>query len=312
MDPPTFITPNVDTDNLSPTSNPAAETQPIKRKRLTQACDACRKKKVKCSGDKPSCNNCTRLGTTCTYLPSTRKRGPRVGLVESLEKRLQQMEKLLQPLKEQGIVEADDKKPTKKPRLNKNSEVNNNSDIPINPYTSSVFNNSNEQQQQQSFGQTEFINIFSETSQVEQQQSHQEQDSNVDRSNNVTSEDEEEELIFFGNSSTNPGFHHQSEAFIHCNRDPPIKSEPSEINEQSSPSESNSSEDIPIISPIIDVMSDNNGLPPEDIVQHLVACYFRHIDIQMPMFHEATFMRQLRQDKVSPFLVYAMCAVSAR
>ncbi|CAJ0916552.1 8732_t:CDS:2 [Entrophospora sp. SA101] len=39
-----------------------------------------------------------------------RKRGPRVGLVESLERRLQQMEKLLQPLKEQGIVvgEEDD------------------------------------------------------------------------------------------------------------------------------------------------------------------------------------------------------------
>src|SRR5438874_4399310 len=29
--------------------------QPIKRKRLTQACDVCRKKKVKCSGEKP-CN----------------------------------------------------------------------------------------------------------------------------------------------------------------------------------------------------------------------------------------------------------------
>src|SRR3954453_24191631 len=127
MDPPTFLTPNIDNDNLSPASNPATETQSIKRKRLTQACDACRKKKVKCSGEKPSCNNCTRLGTTCTYLPSTRKRGPRVGLVESLEKRLQQMEKLLQPLKEQGIVDDDNddnenKKPTsystKKPRLN--------------------------------------------------------------------------------------------------------------------------------------------------------------------------------------------------
>src|SRR5437763_13673858 len=128
MEPPTFLTPNIDTDNFATASNPATESQPIKRKRLTQACDACRKKKVKCSGDKPSCNNCLRLGMTCTYLPSTRKRGPRVGLVESLEKRLQQMEKLLQPLKEQKIVDDDDddhndpNKSTsysaKKPRLN--------------------------------------------------------------------------------------------------------------------------------------------------------------------------------------------------
>src|ERR1043165_7127848 len=117
MDTPSFLTHTVDIDN-----NPVTETQATKRKRLTQACDACRKKKVKCSGDKPSCNNCSRLGITCTYLPSTRRRGPRVGLVESLEKRLQQMERLLQPLKEQGLVDESDNQTfgptTKKPRLN--------------------------------------------------------------------------------------------------------------------------------------------------------------------------------------------------
>ncbi|RIA85029.1 fungal-specific transcription factor domain-containing protein [Glomus cerebriforme] len=300
MDPPTFITSDIATDNLAPTSN--LESQTIRRKRLTQACDACRKKKVKCSGDKPSCNNCTRLGLTCTYLPSTRKRGPRVGLVESLEKRLQQMEKLLQPLKEQGIVDdAEDKKPVKKPRLSKNSETN--SHISANPYTPNVFNNS----PQQSFGQTEFINTFSRTPLVEQQ-SQQEQTSNADRSDNITSEEEEgTDLLFFGKSSANPGFHNQREAFVHCDRDPPIKSEPSEINEQSSPSDSNhSAEEIPIISPITDIVSQS------DIILDLVSCYFRYLDIQITMFHEATFMKQLRQEKVSKFLIYAMCAVSAR
>ena len=124
MDTPSFLTHTVDIDN-----NPVTETQATKRKRLTQACDACRKKKVKCSGNKPSCNNCTRLGVTCTYLPSTRKRGPRVGLVESLEKRLLQMEKLLQPLKDQGVVDdVEGRKIIKKPRLNK-SNIEPNSDI---------------------------------------------------------------------------------------------------------------------------------------------------------------------------------------
>src|SRR5437764_1289462 len=113
MDPPTFTSPVhvsslINNTDSGPSASDAETPPPIKRKRLTQACDACRKKKVKCSGEKPSCNNCTRLGLHCTYLPSTRKRGPRVGLVESLEKRLQQMEKLLQPLKEQKIVDDDD------------------------------------------------------------------------------------------------------------------------------------------------------------------------------------------------------------
>ncbi|KAF9909228.1 hypothetical protein BX616_011255 [Lobosporangium transversale] len=69
---------------------------PIKRKRLTQACDPCRKKKIKCDGIKPSCANCAKLDIHCTYLPSMKKRGPRQGYIELLEKRLDKMEKMLQ------------------------------------------------------------------------------------------------------------------------------------------------------------------------------------------------------------------------
>ncbi|KAG0087337.1 hypothetical protein BGZ92_007411 [Podila epicladia] len=69
---------------------------PVKRKRLTQACDPCRKKKIKCDGNKPSCANCAKLDVNCTYLPSMKKRGPRQGYIELLEKRLDKMEQLLQ------------------------------------------------------------------------------------------------------------------------------------------------------------------------------------------------------------------------
>ncbi|KAF9210068.1 heme binding [Haplosporangium sp. Z 27] len=69
---------------------------PIKRKRLTQACDPCRKKKVKCDGIKPRCANCAKINANCTYLPSMKKRGPRQGYIELLEKRLDKMEQMLQ------------------------------------------------------------------------------------------------------------------------------------------------------------------------------------------------------------------------
>ncbi|KAI8071025.1 hypothetical protein BC940DRAFT_235023 [Gongronella butleri] len=81
--------------------DPHAEPQqhslepPSKRKRLTQACDMCRKKKIKCDGGKPSCANCVKLGRECSYIPSNKKRGPRQGYIEMLEKRLDKMEKLL-------------------------------------------------------------------------------------------------------------------------------------------------------------------------------------------------------------------------
>ncbi|KAG2181152.1 hypothetical protein INT43_008734 [Umbelopsis isabellina] len=67
-----------------------------KRKRLTQACDVCRRKKIKCDGVKPACGNCVRMKQECSYIPSNKKRGPRQGYIELLEKRLDKMEKLLQ------------------------------------------------------------------------------------------------------------------------------------------------------------------------------------------------------------------------
>ncbi|ORX85290.1 hypothetical protein K493DRAFT_238711, partial [Basidiobolus meristosporus CBS 931.73] len=47
-----------------------------KRKRLTQACDCCRRMKVKCDTDKPACATCRRLNVTCTFLTGNKKRGP--------------------------------------------------------------------------------------------------------------------------------------------------------------------------------------------------------------------------------------------
>ncbi|KAJ3091795.1 hypothetical protein HK102_013386 [Quaeritorhiza haematococci] len=67
-----------------------------KRKRVTQACDACNKKKVKCDGEKPACSNCVRASIPCSYFRGAKKRGPRPGYIESLENRLKEMEAVLE------------------------------------------------------------------------------------------------------------------------------------------------------------------------------------------------------------------------
>ncbi|KAJ2009263.1 hypothetical protein GGI04_000601 [Coemansia thaxteri] len=54
---------------------PEQQQQQQKKKRLTQACQHCRKKKIRCDGIRPSCNNCSKSKSPCTYLPSVRKRG---------------------------------------------------------------------------------------------------------------------------------------------------------------------------------------------------------------------------------------------
>ena len=80
----------------------SADNNENERKRLSQACGNCRKKKVKCSGHRPVCSKCLQLGLQCTYAPSSRARFPRRGYKEMLQNRLDKMEKLLEPLKQDG------------------------------------------------------------------------------------------------------------------------------------------------------------------------------------------------------------------
>ncbi|KAM6493618.1 hypothetical protein JOM56_009979 [Amanita muscaria] len=47
------------------------------RQRTPQACDKCRERKTKCSGDRPVCKRCTARGLICTYsCREPRSRGP--------------------------------------------------------------------------------------------------------------------------------------------------------------------------------------------------------------------------------------------
>ncbi|KAM5463145.1 Gypsy retrotransposon integrase-like protein 1 [Microsporum ferrugineum] len=69
-----------------------------KRRRVTRACDECRRKKIKCDGKQP-CTHCTVYSYECTYdKPSNRRRNPAPQYIEALECRLQKAEGLLRAL----------------------------------------------------------------------------------------------------------------------------------------------------------------------------------------------------------------------
>ncbi|KAJ4144619.1 hypothetical protein LMH87_003494 [Akanthomyces muscarius] len=71
-------------------------SQPIqKRRRVTRACDECRRKKIKCDGKQP-CTHCSVYSYDCTYdKPSNRRRNPAPQYIEALEGRLHRAETLL-------------------------------------------------------------------------------------------------------------------------------------------------------------------------------------------------------------------------
>lgn len=62
------------------------------RKRLPLACIACRRKKIRCSGEKPACKHCQKSRIPCVYKVTTRKAAPRTDYMAMLDKRLRRME----------------------------------------------------------------------------------------------------------------------------------------------------------------------------------------------------------------------------
>ncbi|EGX89278.1 zinc finger transcription factor 1 [Cordyceps militaris CM01] len=62
------------------------------RKRLPLACIACRRKKIRCSGEKPACKHCLRSRIPCVYKVTSRKAAPRTDYMAMLDKRLKRME----------------------------------------------------------------------------------------------------------------------------------------------------------------------------------------------------------------------------
>jgi hypothetical protein len=61
-------------------------------KRLPLACIACRRKKIRCSGEKPACKHCLRSRIPCVYKVTARKAAPRTDYMAMLDKRLKRME----------------------------------------------------------------------------------------------------------------------------------------------------------------------------------------------------------------------------
>ncbi|KAJ7709839.1 fungal-specific transcription factor domain-containing protein [Mycena rosella] len=89
---------------MSSETSPASDlsSEPKSKKRRTPgACDVCKKRKIRCdSGQMPGnrCTNCLNSGLECTHAEIMKTLGSAKGYVESLETRLEKMERLLNKL----------------------------------------------------------------------------------------------------------------------------------------------------------------------------------------------------------------------
>ncbi|KAJ7253504.1 fungal-specific transcription factor domain-containing protein [Mycena rebaudengoi] len=82
--------------------------QSSKKRRIQRACDICRRKKIRCDGAQMPgnrCTNCVAYGFDCSYVEAAKKRGPPKGYVESVENRVEQIERLLQTILSEAELE---------------------------------------------------------------------------------------------------------------------------------------------------------------------------------------------------------------
>ncbi|KAF3926271.1 hypothetical protein ABW20_dc0106714 [Dactylellina cionopaga] len=70
-------------------------SQDPKKDDKSGTCIACRRKKIRCSGEKPACKHCVRARTPCVYKQTARKFVPRTDYMATLDKRMKRMEERL-------------------------------------------------------------------------------------------------------------------------------------------------------------------------------------------------------------------------
>ncbi|PWY66791.1 hypothetical protein BO94DRAFT_613497 [Aspergillus sclerotioniger CBS 115572] len=75
-------------------SSPSNE-QTISRNRPGSACAECRRRKMRCDGKHPACDNCSTAGIECIFGPQTSRRGPKKGHMKSLQMRIEYLESRL-------------------------------------------------------------------------------------------------------------------------------------------------------------------------------------------------------------------------
>jgi hypothetical protein len=62
-----------------------AVDKPVKRTRVSRACDQCRTAREKCDGAQPTCSTCSTSRRSCTYTANVKKRGIQPGYIRALE-----------------------------------------------------------------------------------------------------------------------------------------------------------------------------------------------------------------------------------
>ncbi|ORX88388.1 hypothetical protein K493DRAFT_319513 [Basidiobolus meristosporus CBS 931.73] len=262
-------------------------SKPTKRKRLTQACDTCRKKKIKCDGDRTGCSNCARLKVDCTYLPSLKKRGPRQG--QSDEAKVKSSGHpgyrgavnagFSNPLKMNGTIQSVSLRPVATAR-HSSSYLRNLPRVSNNPENLFIsHNNTSQGGKARESTATPPCQASKPTSRSLSGSSQGEEETIREKVEQVWSHS------YLGNTSGLSAL------------------APNNGNE-GTPSPKQHSSDNHILGA--------TSLPPTEITEHLLTVYFSTIHPHMPFIHKPTFFTKFKNGEIPPILILSICACVSR
>ncbi|RAK96962.1 citrinin biosynthesis transcriptional activator CtnR [Aspergillus ibericus CBS 121593] len=86
-------------------SSPSSE-QPQYRNRPGSACAECRRRKMRCDGKHPECDNCSIAGIQCIFSSQPTRRGPKKGHLKTLHMRIAHLESKLMGQRHQRSAES--------------------------------------------------------------------------------------------------------------------------------------------------------------------------------------------------------------
>ncbi|KAL1920060.1 uncharacterized protein VTP21DRAFT_1206 [Calcarisporiella thermophila] len=298
-----------------------AKVSAPKRKRLSLACEACRKKKTKCDGARPQCGNCVNANMKCVYNPSKKKRGPNKDYVDQLEKRLVRMEKLLQSFQEgqpsgenpqvdfqqkllkqqweagamREATKSHSQSPCCSPVTIELADTNSQHCMPF-----SVDSNPRE------LGSEDVrlgIDAQKMKSSMPMEKHQSEQESWRRRVEGGL-------RLYFDSASDIPDADRLSKSLLDLFSAKPLLFEIlSKKEADQSPSHLSVNLSLPESIPR---SPSNKGQLPADLLADLVMGFFQHMWTTLPVIHKPTFMKQLQNNQVPPMLLYSVLAVSSR
>lgn len=268
-----------------------------KRRRVSRACDTCRRKKVRCDGLQPSCTNCTTFGFQCTFNDSAKKRGPPKGYIEALENRLHRMENLLG-----GLVQTGERTKADLDSLNDDDDAESVDAnwVPHSPDTPTT-HSASESPTTTSMTAHD-ISISDEEDVLPFDKDARKKINELSDSMDIMSLDDGGFVRYLGNSS-GIDLIQKNQQLKNGYLMVPVKVRDHQQWLMEKENE-------------VHLLAATMSLPPTDLAEHLIDIYFKFVHPHLPVLHKNSFMRQYRNpdpEKKPPLvLLNAMFAIASR